>query len=237
MKWSWYGAALLGACGLASAQTTALGNGADSTTASAQSSPYTDGETGITFQRYTTPNNISYAVALPLTANGSAAFDVVFQITAPASLGWVGWSWGGNMTYSPLTVAWPNGNSVTLSSRWTIKYALPVIYNDANYTILEKGTEANADYFKLTGVCTGCSVWLNDQGYDVFLNGAGNVNMAFAWSSEAVDQPANISSTFTKHDGVGHWVHDLANARTGSYGTYISNNLPTPAPVAPSTAS
>lgn len=64
-----------------------------------------------------TASNPIYRVAIP-DAN-AAPFDTLLQIIAPVSLGWAGFAWGGAMTLNPLTVAWPNGNTVTVSSRWS----------------------------------------------------------------------------------------------------------------------
>ena len=71
----------------------------------------------VCYAQYTSPNNIVYRVALPDTS--SAPFDALIQITAPASLGWAGFSWGGAMANNPLTVAWANGDGAVVSSRWT----------------------------------------------------------------------------------------------------------------------
>jgi hypothetical protein len=61
--------------------------------------------------------NPIYRIAIP--DNASGAFDTVLEIIAPISIGWAGFSWGGSMTANPLTVAWPNGQKVTVSSRWS----------------------------------------------------------------------------------------------------------------------
>lgn len=85
--------------------------------AQAESTTYEDPDTGITFQSYDSTDGISLRLALPVTASGTGPYDALVQIEAPASLGWVGWAWGGQMTYNPLTIIWPNGNDVVHSSR------------------------------------------------------------------------------------------------------------------------
>ena len=60
-----------------------------------------------------------FRIAVPDSASSNTAFDTLLQIVAPASLGWVGFSWGGGMTLNPLTVVWPNGQGATVSSRWS----------------------------------------------------------------------------------------------------------------------
>jgi hypothetical protein len=45
-------------------------------------------------------------------------YDIVLQAVVPNSLGWIGLAWGGSMVRNPLTVAYPNGQKPTVSSRW-----------------------------------------------------------------------------------------------------------------------
>lgn len=78
---------------------------------------YCNTSTSVCYIEYsTTASNPIYRIAVQ--DKPAAPFDTLLQIIAPASLGWVGFSWGGAMTLNPLTVAWPNGNSVVVSSRW-----------------------------------------------------------------------------------------------------------------------
>jgi len=58
-----------------------------------------------------------FRIAIPDGASG--AFDMVLEMITPISLGWAGFAWGGSMTANPLTVAWPNGQKATVSSRWS----------------------------------------------------------------------------------------------------------------------
>jgi hypothetical protein len=58
----------------------------------------------------------TFRIAIP--DGSSPPFDTLLQIIAPVDIGWAGFSWGGGMTLNPLTVAWPNGNNATVSSRW-----------------------------------------------------------------------------------------------------------------------
>lgn len=61
-------------------------------------------------------SNPVFRIAIPEGASGS--FDTVLEMITPVSLTWTGFAWGGGMTLNPLSVAWPNGNSATISSRW-----------------------------------------------------------------------------------------------------------------------
>jgi ABC-type molybdate transport system substrate-binding protein len=82
---------------------------------------YTDPDTGFIFSEfkaaYTLTSNIVYRIAVPTNA-GSSAYDIVIQVVTPNQVGWNGLAWGGNMVKNPLTVAYPNGNKATVSSRW-----------------------------------------------------------------------------------------------------------------------
>lgn len=61
---------------------------------------------------------ITYRIATPSNVAAGTPYDAVVQVAAPVDVGWTGLAWGGYMTYSPLTVAWQNGNSATVSSRY-----------------------------------------------------------------------------------------------------------------------
>jgi hypothetical protein len=71
----------------------------------------------ICFTEYTSPNGISFKVAIPDTAKSGTAFDVMLSVTAPKAIGWAGFAWGGAMGNNPLTVGWANGDKPVVSSR------------------------------------------------------------------------------------------------------------------------
>jgi hypothetical protein len=83
---------------------------------------YVDQETGFTFSETkaaaTLTSNIIYRIATPANIPAGQPYDIVLQVVAPNSLGWIGLAWGGSMTRNPLTVAYPNGQKPTVSSRW-----------------------------------------------------------------------------------------------------------------------
>ena len=87
-------------------------------------SKYCDATSKVCYVECTTkPNNPVFRISIP---DGSAApFDVLLQMIVPVSLGWAGFAWGGKMIDNPLTVAWPNGNKVTVSSRWATCVCFP----------------------------------------------------------------------------------------------------------------
>lgn len=70
-------------------------------------SSYSDAESGMTF-------------GLALPKNVTDPYDAIIKITAPIANKWAGFSWGGNMVWNPLSVAWANGNSGTISARFAL---------------------------------------------------------------------------------------------------------------------
>lgn len=80
---------------------------------------YCPGGTQICFSEFKEPvSGIYYRIAIPEVS--AAPFDVLLQIVAPIDkAGWAGVAWGGKMNGNPLTVAWPNGDSAVVSSRWS----------------------------------------------------------------------------------------------------------------------
>lgn len=83
---------------------------------------YYDAETGFTFSEYkvayTLTANVVVRIATPSTAVAGTPYPIVLQVVVPNGVGWGGIAWAGNMIRNPLTVAWANGNSPVLSSRW-----------------------------------------------------------------------------------------------------------------------
>ncbi|KAI1637802.1 putative iron reductase domain protein [Biscogniauxia mediterranea] len=200
---------------------------AERNAASAQTdtAPFEDADTGIMFQSSTIAEGVTYRLALPANASGNSAYDVILQVVAPIELGWVGWAWGGVMTYNPLTIVWADGENVVYSSRQALGYYLPAAYEDATYTVL-KGTSVNETHFKFTALCTGCASWTDFDGNPTYLNGAGDTSFAYAISEAPVEEPANSDSSFSIHDTVGHWIHDLAGARSDKFSEWVTENTP-----------
>lgn len=75
-----------------------------------------DAGTSLCYNEYTSAGGVSYRIAIPSTAT-AAPFDIAIQIVAPKAAAWAAISWGGGMLNAPITMGWPNGNNVTLSSR------------------------------------------------------------------------------------------------------------------------
>jgi hypothetical protein len=73
---------------------------------------------------------MAFAVALP--KNVTDPYDAIIRITAPVANRWAGFLWGGTMVWNPLSIAWANGNSGTISARFALYVAssstVPGIY-------------------------------------------------------------------------------------------------------------
>ncbi|KAK6858861.1 hypothetical protein PG995_004714 [Apiospora arundinis] len=210
MKWTSIAAVAAGLVGSAAAQ--------------AESVPYTDAETGIVFQQYPSADGIQFRVALPGTIEASQPYDVILQIEAPKSIGWVGWAWAGQMTYNPLTVIWPNGDQVMHSSRMAFGYSTPSPYADATYQVL-KGTG-----IKVHRPLQGCSSWTDFTGEPFTVDASQEARFAYAFSANPVATPSDNATTFTIHDGVGHWYHDLPGAKSASFADWVAKNTVGAAP-------
>ncbi|RYP26373.1 hypothetical protein DL768_011741 [Monosporascus sp. mg162] len=190
--------------------------------------PVTDAETGITFQAFTNPEGVSYGIALPANASAAGGYDIILQVTAPIEIGWAGIAWGGAMVYNPLSIVWPNGESVVASPRMAYGYYQPEIYEGGTLTLL-KGSGANATHYKVTALARGFSSWTDFDGNAVHLDGSAQVRLAYAYSTTPVEDPASVESPFSIHDSVGRWVHDLAAARSAEFPNWVADNtLPPP---------
>lgn len=185
--------------------------------------PVTDAETGITFQAFTNPEGVSYGIALPANASAAGGYDIILQVTAPIEIGWTGIAWGGAMVYNPLSIVWPNGESVVASPRMAYGYYQPEIYEGGTLTLL-KGSGANATHYKVTVLAQGFSSWTDFDGNVAHLDGSAQVRFAYAFSTTPVEDPASVESAFSIHDSVGRWVHDLAAARSAEFPNWVADN-------------
>ncbi|KAF2270376.1 hypothetical protein CC78DRAFT_130627 [Lojkania enalia] len=185
-------------------------------------SVYTDAESGS-----------SFGIALPAMVRDP--FDAVISITSPLKNTWTGFSWGGNMVWNPLTVAWANGESATASSRFAFGISLPQPYDGAEHFYM-KGTETNSTHYKLVALCKGCTGWQSNEDVRFFLNGSSTVQFAWAYGVSAVENPASNTSAFNVHQAYGKWYHNLGSARNVNFDSWVKSNLLPSAPVASSSA-
>ncbi len=78
-----------------------------------------DTAAGICFSTYTdATTGISVGISLP--QNVTDPYDAIVKVVSPVTNTWVGFSWGGTMTWNPLSVAWPNAKTAVVSSRFAL---------------------------------------------------------------------------------------------------------------------
>lgn len=61
-------------------------------------------------------HDVTYGFVFPTSTTGT---EFIGEIVAPIAAKWVGLALGGAMAGDLLLVAWPNGNSIVKSSRYT----------------------------------------------------------------------------------------------------------------------
>ncbi|ORY09459.1 hypothetical protein BCR34DRAFT_602846 [Clohesyomyces aquaticus] len=194
-----------------------------------------DTTTKVCFSTYTdTESGMSFGISLPNTV--ADPYDAVIKITAPIKNAWAGLAWGGTMVWNPLTLAWANGKTSTVSSRFAFGISLPQAYADAEYTLL-KGTVANSTHYTMVARCRGCTAWQANDDSRYVLNGTGTAEFAWAYGSSAVENPASNTSAFNVHAAFGKWTHDLNAARSSGFDAYVASNLLAAPPAATSAVS
>ncbi|KAH8893466.1 CBD9-like protein [Thozetella sp. PMI_491] len=170
------------------------------------SSKYCDATSKLCYLQVVTRSSApTYRIAIPDGSSGS--FDTILQIISPTSLGWAGFAWGGGMTLNPLVVAWPNGNKVTVTSRWATGRTMPTSYRSATYTVLS--SSVNSTHWSVEVVCSGCSKWSGGSLRPSDIN-------TFAWavSRNKPSQPSSPDSSFPEHTNVGMFTEDLSLAKS-----------------------
>ncbi|KAK7698521.1 hypothetical protein SLS64_012513 [Diaporthe eres] len=198
------------------------------TASAADSMVFKDPDTGFTFSQYNaqyqynTPNVISFRTAVPNPA--SAPYDIVLQVTALKNVGWLGLAWGGTMLNNPLTMAWANGNSVTVSSRWTKGRSMPTAYTGETLQVLKTGTKVNSTHWQVTLRCSGCTTWTTTSGSSTTLNPGGSNRLAYAYATTAPSTPASNTSSFGVHDNFGYWNQDFAQGQNADFQALVSKN-------------
>ncbi|CAI6025038.1 unnamed protein product [Clonostachys chloroleuca] len=170
------------------------------------------------FASYTLANGIVYGVAIPEATE--APFDVILQITAPTEIGWAGLSWSSGMTNNPLTIAWPNGDEVVVSSRAAVSYSLPAAWDGATLAVLD-GSTVNATHWVATIHCKGCSQWDELKPDNNKLDPNAQNVIAYAYSSKAVNTPSDPNSSFSAHDEASPFGLDFTKARSSDFESWI----------------
>ncbi|KAB5581291.1 hypothetical protein GE09DRAFT_1199191 [Coniochaeta sp. 2T2.1] len=179
-----------------------------------------DPETGFTFSQYqvvySLPNkHVTIGIAVPSTAQQNQQYDPVIQMSAPTDIGWVGFAWGGSMSYNPLTVSWANSGQAVVSSRYS--------------TLLKTGTRSNNSQWQVTAKCSGCTSFSGSSGSQRYLNPKGGNRFAFVYSKQRPSNPSSASSSFSVHENVFvYWTHDFSMGQNQNFDDLVTKNGGTP---------
>ncbi|KAF2277456.1 cellulose binding iron reductase-like protein [Westerdykella ornata] len=182
-----------------------------------------DPETKICFSGYKDPESDIY-IGIALPKNPVDPYDAVITITSPVKHYWVGFAWGGQMVWNPLTVAWKNDKTTTVSSRFAYGISLPQPYEGAEHFYM-KGTKANATHYTITALCKGCTGWQSNEDVRYYLPFNGTTEFAWAYGANGVENPASNTSMFNVHEAYGKWIHDLNAARIDNFDQLVKANL------------
>ncbi|KAG9236982.1 hypothetical protein BJ875DRAFT_502985 [Amylocarpus encephaloides] len=196
-----------------------------------------DAATSICYSQYTVPGRgITYGIALPADADATGNYDAIISVTATTATKWAGFCWGGTMVFNPLTLSWPDGKGgATVSARFAFGLGLPQGYDGAEHFPM-KGTMSNATHWTQTSLCKGCTQYQGGDGEIATLNSTGVVQFAWAEGTNPVSEPANNASSFSPHQNIGTWQHDLNAARSPKFESWVANNLLGPAATAAPTS-
>ncbi|KAJ2978687.1 hypothetical protein NUW58_g7418 [Xylaria curta] len=166
---------------------------------------------------------ISYRLAIPNVT--ATPFDLILQIVAPKTAQWAGLAFGGRMVNNTIAMAWANGNTSVISSRWATAHEIPEPYEEAEYTVL-KGSVTNETHWTVTALCKGCSTWIHDGGSKTVLDpNSPSINLAWAASPYPVGDPADNYTMLGIHSEHGTFSLDLAGARTDNFDSYLKSLL------------
>lgn len=199
----------------------------DSHSLAARAVTVVDSETGFTFSETkaaaTLSTNIVYRIAQPANIPAGQAYDIVLQVIAPNTLGWIGLAWGGSMVKNPLTVAYPNGQKPTVSSRWATGHSTPQQYTGATYTPLSTGNKSNGTHWQFTVKCTGCTSYTGSAGA-VRIDPTSSKRLGFACSPNKVATPSSPSSTIPVHDVYNYITHDFSAGANANFAALLNRN-------------
>lgn len=180
--------------------------------------PYCDAVTSVCYSE-TKAGDLYVRLALP--AVEQCPFDILVQIVAPkTAAGWAAVAWGGKMTKNPITVAWANGNTTVVSSRWADTRTPPVAYPNATYTVL-KGSTANATHWTLNALCSQCASWTADNTKTALNPNDTAAKFAYALAPTPPSRPANNASSIVKHTVHATFTVDLAAGKTEKFEEYV----------------
>lgn len=183
--------------------------------------PYTDPNTGITFETNFASDveGLSFGMVLPETITTDFIAQLVVPLTDGA--GWGGISFGGDMTQHLIFVAWPNGDEVMTSFRLATSYANPAVYSNSSVTALPiaNGTFVNSTHLSSTFVCQGCII----GGTTTFDATDSAPIIGYAVSTSNPTTVSDASTALVYHDaGSNEYGFSTSSAQSANYETWAS---------------
>ncbi|KKK27390.1 hypothetical protein ARAM_002277 [Aspergillus rambellii] len=196
----------------------------------AQSSPptvYTDSDTGITFDTWTVAASssaagLTFGMALPGDALTTDATEFIGYLSCNSAngkgTGWCGLSMGGSMTSKLLLMAYPSGDRVLTSFRFSSGYVMPDLYT-GNATVTQISSSINATGFTLLFRCQNCLAW--DQGGTTGSVSTSAGQLVLGWA-QAKKSPTNGACpgdlSLVQHEAQSIWAAKFdKNAASSSY--------------------
>ncbi|KGO54824.1 Cellobiose dehydrogenase, cytochrome [Penicillium expansum] len=188
---------------------------------------YTDPDTGITFDTWSVSETLSkggftFGIALPSDALTTDATEFIGYLLCSSqnatSTGWCGVSLGGTMTDSLLLLAYPYGEKILTSFRYTTGYHMPDVYT-GNAELTQISSIINATHYSLIFRCSNCLQWTQGSASGKAPTSGGLMDLGWAQAFPAPGNPSCPSDiTLNYHDN-GHniWAATLKNAPNTSY--------------------
>ncbi|KAM5347789.1 hypothetical protein ACJ41O_007613 [Fusarium nematophilum] len=196
----------------------ALGLAATTAAQGLRTTPYTDPNTGIDFQRYVAAGkDYSFGLAIPETLGS----DFIGQMVIPTSNseGWGSVSLRGGMLRGLLLVAWADGDDIVTTFREAGSYANPDVYSETEVKALPiaNGTFVNSTHISYTFLCEGCVI-ANKTSLT-----AESPVLGWAISDTNPTDPSDPASALTYHAaGFGQYGVDIAAAKSAKYEQWAS---------------
>lgn len=183
--------------------------------------PYTDPNTGITFETnfVSDVDGFSFGMVFPETITTDFIAQLVVPLTDGA--GWGGISFGGAMTEHLMFIAWPNGDEVMTSFRLATSYANPAVYSDSTVAALPiaNGTFVNSTHISSTFVCQDCII----GGTTTFAATDSAPIIGYAVSTSNPTTVSDASTALVYHDaGANEYGFSTSTAQSANYETWAS---------------
>ncbi|KAE8383862.1 hypothetical protein BDV26DRAFT_277089 [Aspergillus bertholletiae] len=194
---------------------------------------YNDPGTGITFDTWNVPSTpnaggLTFGVALPSNGLKSDAADFIGYLRCiatekSAAEGWCGIALGGSMTDALLFVAYPDGDAVRTSLRFTSKYGMPGVYT-GKAAVKQISSTADSTGFSLIFHCQDCLHWSQGDTAGTASTSSGLLDLGYAQSVKAPGNPSCTTNlTLARHDIQGTWTAMLDDhAASDSYDKWQS---------------